>query len=524
MGKGLFDDLVVKGANFDRYSDKNHEYEDKLKIKNIEQQIEEFDKSEKTEVWAKRLFEFYIVQFDENENLLKSASNFNELEKLLQLAQDIIEQQKIARQEKAEREAELKFRKQAEYENSCKNSARDYDNEINYLFNQKSKGKFWCENLDNLILNINNSNDDVKSRIENINKLEIMENISKTVKIAVDYDNQISWLENFNKDKNWRYLVISKYSKIKKEDEQLKFIQYMVKLDLLASFVDEANELNEAEESAKQQQEEAEKLRKIKQQEEEKRIALEEKQRELEEKERLLKEEQEKIARENKIKEEQELKNKQQLSKELIHSDFECSMDGNELKLKKIKNKNIISIIIPDGIDIICKDALVLCKKATDITIPQSVKMIENGVLLPCKKLAKITVDKKNHNYTSLDDVLYNKSKRLLIYYPPQKQQNRFDCPDTLKEVGESAFENNNYIQTFFASNETQIIGPYAFRNCKSLYYVGFCYINKIYKGAFHNCKKLSSIFQHLTIEIQGDIFKGCRKLDKSKLKHKNFQ
>lgn len=513
MAKSLFDDLISGGANFDRYSDKNQEYENKLKVKSIENQIEEIASLEQTVLWAKRIIEFFDAQVASNESLLKSASNFKEFESLLKTAKDIIEKENQELQEKAKKEAELKFKKQAEYEQSCIEQAEGFDNEINYLYNQRSKGKIWCENLDNLILNIDNSNGDVKSRIENLVKIDVMKQVKETVKIAIEYDNQITMLEVFKQDKTWRDVVRKLRRTIVDEDKEKKFMQYMVKYDLLLDFVYTANDLDEAEEKEKKQKQEQECLQKE-----------EEKQRKLEEKEKKIKEEQEKIELENKIKHDKELEERQQLLEQLTGSNFVCYINDDKLFLKKVKDKKLKELIIPDGIDVICEDALTICKNIKSIFIPKSVSDIESGALSHCQKLESIMVNGKNNNFSSTNNVLYDKEQKTLIFYAPQKKQTRFDCPNTLEEIGSRAFENNQYLELIYV-NHTRIIGAYAFRNCKNLDTAKLLSTEKIYKGAFEKCKKLRYVEQYSTIEIQGDVFKGCKKFSRAYYnKYTHFQ
>lgn len=70
-------------------------------------------------------------------------------------------------------------------------------------------------------------------------------------------------------------------------------------------------------------------------------------------------------------------------------------------------------------------------------------------------------VDDKNMVLSSLEGVLYNKEKTILLIYPSNKEDDLFDVPDTVKEVDSNAFSN--------CLKLTKIIFPEATEEIKGL-------------------------------------------------------
>lgn len=500
MAKNLFEDLLNNDINFDRYDNQNKEFEEKLKIKDLEFSIGEFASKEQTLIWANNVIEFFENELKSKHNLTSKISNYEEFKNLLSIAKDMIEKHNLELAEIEKRNTELKIKEQEKYENECITKAKEIDDEIKFLYNQKNRGVFWCENLDNLILTLKNSNNDVKDKVKNISKLSIMQNVEQNIKIAIEYDKQISVISKMPRTSGWCTVVRNVQNRLNKEDEEKKFIQFMYKIELLKSLIEEVELIQIQEEKERQQ-------RKLELQQQKEL----EKQRKIEEKQRLKQEELEKKQLEEKIQHEVELVEKQKVFESLLGSDFECQILDDQLVLNKVKNKKLKILKIPEGIDVIYKDALSNCKNIISIQIPASLKQIDKGALNYCKKLKVITVDTKNKKFTSSNNVLYNKNKKTLIFYAPENTAERFDCPNTLETIGHRAFENNKYLKIVYV-NTTKYIQSYAFRNCKNLNYLMLVHTEKIYEGAFHKCKNLKTVEQYSTIYIQGDVFKGCKK------------
>jgi len=99
--------------------------------------------------------------------------------------------------------------------------------------------------------------------------------------------------------------------------------------------------------------------------------------------------------------------------------DFE--MDGTVL----VKyNGNASDLIIPEGVTAIGNSAFSDCTSLISVIIPSSVTSIGEMAFIGCTDLTSITVDIQNNNFSSMEGVLFNKNRTLLVAYPPGKQGN----------------------------------------------------------------------------------------------------
>ena len=131
-----------------------------------------------------------------------------------------------------------------------------------------------------------------------------------------------------------------------------------------------------------------------------------------------------------------------------------------------LSNKNIRSVIIPNGvlrIGALCFDS---CTNLQEITIPDSVMYIvrsgdarSGGFLQFCDSLKEITlgsglenffatydlngsdsfecidISKNNKYYCSIDGVAFSKDKKKLLKYPPAKKDEIYTIPDTVSKL-----------------------------------------------------------------------------------------
>ena len=95
---------------------------------------------------------------------------------------------------------------------------------------------------------------------------------------------------------------------------------------------------------------------------------------------------------------------------------------------------------IPDDIIGIGENAFESCFSVKSIFIPKSVVKIADNAFDFCSELTKITVDETNPAYSSEDGVLFNKNKTKIIKYPDRKRGGIYIVPNSVSEIGGSAF------------------------------------------------------------------------------------
>jgi hypothetical protein len=133
--------------------------------------------------------------------------------------------------------------------------------------------------------------------------------------------------------------------------------------------------------------------------------------------------------------------------------------------------------------------AFIGCKELTKVRIPKTIEYISqyyylksgpSAMLSPdyknpfvmCTSLESIEVDVDNPIMSSVNGILFNKSKTWLYCYPAGLRQETYIIPETLNIIGSDAFAyNNNLISMVIPNN-----------------------VNRVMFGAFSYCKNLKSI------------------------------
>ena len=137
--------------------------------------------------------------------------------------------------------------------------------------------------------------------------------------------------------------------------------------------------------------------------------------------------------------------------------------------------KKNTTYIIPEGVTDIASRAVYNCGYLTSVTIPRSVASIGNNAFDFCYNLRDISVDEGNEAYASVDGVLFNKDRTVLVAYPAGKENTAYTIPDGVTNVGRSAFWDCMLTSIVIPESVTKIEWD-AFRDCsnlKDVYYVG---------------------------------------------------
>ncbi len=99
-------------------------------------------------------------------------------------------------------------------------------------------------------------------------------------------------------------------------------------------------------------------------------------------------------------------------------------------------------IIIPDTVSILQNAAFQQAYVLATISIGSGVTNIgSQDVFLVCFALTNITVDALNPNYCSVNGVLFNKEKTVLLQYPIGASGENYTIPTSVTGIGESSFD-----------------------------------------------------------------------------------
>jgi hypothetical protein len=127
---------------------------------------------------------------------------------------------------------------------------------------------------------------------------------------------------------------------------------------------------------------------------------------------------------------------------------------------------SLTSFLFPTTTTVISQYAFNHCDGLEALLIPQSVVLIGQRVFGYFEGL--ITVDSNNPNYSSLDDVLFNKDQTTLIVSTRSKL-GTYIIPSTVKNINEVAFEGCYKLTDLRISSSVQTIGYGAFWGCSGL-------------------------------------------------------
>lgn len=148
---------------------------------------------------------------------------------------------------------------------------------------------------------------------------------------------------------------------------------------------------------------------------------------------------------------------------------------------------------MPNGLDSIGDYAFQNCNKLTSVSLPASLDFIGDFAFTFNHSLASFTVDNSNSYFSSIDGVLFDKSKSTIIYFPGGKSIS-YKIPETVKTIGLGAFMGNDILSDISISAEN--ISQVSFWNCTNLKSVTLSSSIKIIGDAsFENCTALNSIY-----------------------------
>jgi hypothetical protein len=172
-------------------------------------------------------------------------------------------------------------------------------------------------------------------------------------------------------------------------------------------------------------------------------------------------------------------------------------------------------ITIPDNVTSIGNGAFAYCSSLGSITIPDNVTSIGVGAFIDCASLTAIDVSANNVTYASENEVLFNKTKTSLLQYPIGKPDANYTIPNSVTDIGYSAFAYCSSLNSIMIPGSVTNIGEYAFAWCYELTSVEIPNsVESIGQRVFYECRNLISVTigENVT-NIGSDAFNSCTAL-----------
>lgn len=131
------------------------------------------------------------------------------------------------------------------------------------------------------------------------------------------------------------------------------------------------------------------------------------------------------------------------------------------------------SFDIPDHIVSVGENAFYQCTGLRELNVPASVTSIGSGFILGCSSLTRVNVAADNPNYADVDGVFMNKDKTVLLAYP-SGIVGEYVMPESVTEISEYCFNQNNNITGITFSKNLKHIGLSAFAMCMQIKELNF--------------------------------------------------
>ncbi len=149
---------------------------------------------------------------------------------------------------------------------------------------------------------------------------------------------------------------------------------------------------------------------------------------------------------------------------------------------------------IPESVTKIGDSVFSGCSSITEITLPKGLQEIGYYVFENCSSLSDIKIDESNENYTTVDGVLYNKDKTLLIAYPIGNERTSFATPSTLTKIRSYPFTHSKNLKEVTLNEGLKEVPHYAFYDSKIVSVNIPASVNEIVTSAFEKCTELQAV------------------------------
>ncbi|MEX1819626.1 leucine-rich repeat domain-containing protein [Metamycoplasma hominis] len=140
-------------------------------------------------------------------------------------------------------------------------------------------------------------------------------------------------------------------------------------------------------------------------------------------------------------------------------------IDKNNKKILAYLDKKTTKVTIPDSIKEIGKGAFSGCRNLKEVILNESLEKIGEGAL-SIWDIRSILINPNNKNFEIKDNFLIDKNNKKILAYL-DKKTTKVTIPDSVKEIGDSAFLGCRNLKEVILNEGLEKIGAAAFRSTK---------------------------------------------------------
>lgn len=176
---------------------------------------------------------------------------------------------------------------------------------------------------------------------------------------------------------------------------------------------------------------------------------------------------------------------------------------------------NLKNVLIPNSVETVNNFAFCDCKSINSIYLPKNLKYISGSAFTLKDTLVTIKASDQSKNYTSINNVLFNKDMTQLIFVTTGLKYKTFEVPKSVTSIGSYALYNMRTLESITIPEGVKTIGHYSFGYCTNLKDLVIpSTVNRIENYAFYGCKLLTDIVIPEGVkEIRDNTFNNCSSL-----------
>ncbi len=178
--------------------------------------------------------------------------------------------------------------------------------------------------------------------------------------------------------------------------------------------------------------------------------------------------------------------------------------------------KSLKNIELPESINTLGDTCFEGCNSMASATIPASLDPYKlKDYFYNCNALKKLKIIGEEKEFCLIDDVVYSKDKKELIFYPSGCENSVYKILDGVTVIADGAIDNNEFLQNIEFPDSIIKIGS-TFNYCNKLVNVRFPKsLSEISEGAFYGCSSIERINIPESIEKIGEkAFCNCKNLE----------